>query len=350
MNVDQLDWNALERLRGAFLSGTAGRAVYWKSLTDLASYDASFGERIGWKWDAVLAELRRRGWQPPAGSVYDFGCGSGIAGRRVIREWGVKHLPVLRVQDRSSIAEQFALERARFEFPELVAERFTADEPPAPGAGSATLVISHVISELAAEDRRRLIEWLPRFDAVIWVEPGTHADSHALVEVREAVRTQMRVVAPCTHEKTCGLTAPENGRHWCHSFGKPPGGVFADGDWVRFAQRMGIDLRSLPYSFLVLDRRMGVACGGDEAGEMSRVLGHPRVYKGYAKLFNCCARGVEEIILQRRTDPGLFKRLDRGTHCGLFRWVLDGGTVREAAELGRNSAETIPGEAEDPIP
>jgi hypothetical protein len=343
MNVENLDWNALERLRGAFISGTAGRSVYWKSVSDLASYDASFGERIGWKWDAVLAELQWRGWQPPTGAVYDFGCGSGVAGRRVVQKWGVKHFPELRVQDRSSLAEQFALERAKSEFPELKADRFLPDESIPDASGSATLVISHVVSELAPAERTRLIEGLPRFDAVIWVEPGTHADSHALVEVREALRTRMRIIAPCTHGNACGLNAPGNEQHWCHSFGKPPGGVFADGDWVRFGQKMGIDLRSLPYSFLVLDRRPSAPPGTCESGEISRILGHPRMYKGYAKLFNCRGQGVEEITFQRRVNPAMFKRLERGTHSSLFRWTLDGAAVRQGSEVGEMAVIGEPG-------
>ena len=61
MNWTALDWKTLDRLREGFLSGSAAKGPYWKSRDDLAHYDATYAERIGWKWDAVLAELRARG-------------------------------------------------------------------------------------------------------------------------------------------------------------------------------------------------------------------------------------------------------------------------------------------------
>ena len=81
MNWDAIDWAALGRLRKDFLSGSAGQRDYWQSESDLASYDATFAQRIGWKWDCVLRELTWRGWKPPMGELLDWGCGSGIAGR-----------------------------------------------------------------------------------------------------------------------------------------------------------------------------------------------------------------------------------------------------------------------------
>ena len=56
----------LDRLRETFLSDAKSGGPYWHTITDLECYDFTFGERIGWKWDAVLAELKQRGWTPPA--------------------------------------------------------------------------------------------------------------------------------------------------------------------------------------------------------------------------------------------------------------------------------------------
>ncbi|MEI6085322.1 MAG: hypothetical protein WCS70_13625, partial [Verrucomicrobiota bacterium] len=84
MTWDEIDWDALNRLRAGFL---AGATDYWRSERDLASYDLTFAQRIGWKWDFVLAELKRLGWQPPVGPVVDWGCGSGIAGRAFLGEF-----------------------------------------------------------------------------------------------------------------------------------------------------------------------------------------------------------------------------------------------------------------------
>jgi len=55
MTWSQLDWNALDRLRAGFLSGSAAAGPYWQSSSDLASYDFTYGARIGWE----------RGGRPP---------------------------------------------------------------------------------------------------------------------------------------------------------------------------------------------------------------------------------------------------------------------------------------------
>ena len=357
MNLESLDWSALERLRAAFLSGSAGKAAYWSSLSDLASYDATFAERIGWKWDAVLAELSRVGWVPPAGMVYDFGCGSGIAGRRVLRAWGIDRLTALRVSDRSPLAEEFATTAARGEFPGLDVARFDSGSAPAAGSGS-TLVISHVLNELPAAARASLAEWIKRFDVVLWVEPGTHADSQALIEFRESLRSAFQVVAPCPHQGICGLRTPGRESDWCHFFAAPPPGIFADGNWVRFGQRMGIDLRGLPYSYLVLDRRPAQSdesCGAEgrgkpcESGEMeARLLGSPRFYKGFAKLFLCHSHGAGEVTFQKRVDPALFKRLERERTGTWFRVQVAGVHAKSLTDSLRE-ADSSPDAASDTI-
>src|SRR6266545_3610132 len=106
MTWADLDWAALDRLRERFLQGPGTTGPYWDSAEDLANYDLTYGERIGWKWDHVLRELRLRSWQPSAGdrrkiSVLDWGCGSGIAGRRVISFFGLEAFASLTVWDHS---------------------------------------------------------------------------------------------------------------------------------------------------------------------------------------------------------------------------------------------------------
>src|SRR5437867_12656307 len=108
MNWDPIDWNSLERLRTAFLSGTAGAGDYWQSESALASYDATFAQRIGWKWDYVLAELTRRGWSPPRGELLDWGCGSGIAHRAFLDHFGADGVTKLWLTDRSVLAVAYA--------------------------------------------------------------------------------------------------------------------------------------------------------------------------------------------------------------------------------------------------
>ena len=129
MNWDAIDWQALERMRAAFLEGNAGASDYWQSETALASYDATFAQRIGWKWDHVLAELTRRGWSPPRGELLDWGCGSGIAHRAFLDHFGIEGVTRLSLADRSALAIQFATRRAQERFPQLAVASSVAESP-----------------------------------------------------------------------------------------------------------------------------------------------------------------------------------------------------------------------------
>lgn len=343
-----LDWAALDRLRDTFLAVQSTGADYWMSRSDLENYDFTFAQRIAWKWDAVLRELGLRGWAPPPGPLLDWGCGSGVAGRRVVGFFGPVHFHSLRLFDRSPLAMCFAAEAARKEFPRLRIEswppetagpagdseprtpirrestRASLPEPAGPQRGArsiGTLVVSHVLNELDEGGGRKLRAAIERAEAVIWVEPGTYADSRSLIAWREALCESFRVVAPCTHQAACGLRSPENARHWCHHFANLPAGVMADSNWVRFARRAGIDLRSLPYSFLALERKgLREPLPGLLPDGYSRFIGRPRIYKGFARIFNCQSSGVRDLTLQKRDAPELFKAFKNRTAPPVYRW------------------------------
>jgi ribosomal protein RSM22 (predicted rRNA methylase) len=312
----------LQKLRKRFLDGSAGDADYWRSEGDLALYDATFAERIGWKWDAVLHELASRGWQPKSRAILDWGCGSGVAGRRVLAQW--PHLQSLALHDRSPLAMWFAMEKARALFPGVRVSK-AEGRPPA----ETLLVLSHVINELPSADFARVMGLLRHVREVIWVEAGTHADSRRLIAVRETLRADFTPVAPCTHCAGCGLLKAENASHWCHYFAVPPSSVFQDARWAEWGREMGIDLRSLPYSFLVLER----AAAAGPAG-FSRVIGEPREGKGHLKVLSCQEEGVEEFVLQKRDTPGLFRELRKGTGMPIYRWDMDEGKIVGGARLG----------------
>jgi hypothetical protein len=333
MTWADIDWAVLERLRGLFLSGGAAQGPYWTSPEDLAHYDCTYGERIGWKWDAVFQELDQHGWKPPGSQVLDWGCGSGVAGRRVVRWLGAGRGSALRLWDHSALAADFACGAARARFPEIAVEHVTPGFL-ASGEPVGVLVISHVLNELPAEELLALRGLAARADAILWVEPGTREASRALIEIREQLRDRFRLVAPCTHQAACGLLAPDNARHWCHHFAPPPVGIFADSGWVKFGQRAGIDLRSLPYSFLALERTSKGLGAGPAAG-FSRVIGEPRVYKGYAKVLNCDAAGVTELMLQKRDAPDLFRLFKRPAGPLVYRWNRCEGKILGGEPLSR---------------
>lgn len=359
MTWEEIDWPALDRLRDGFLSGAAASGPYWQSPEDLANYDFTYGERIGWKWDQVLRELTLRGWRPRPRTVLDWGCGSGIAGRRVVSFFGAGSFDSLTVWDHSPVACDFAAEAAERRFPQLRVSQATPSFF-ASAERIGLLVISHVLNELPAEARDQLRLLAMRADAVLWVEPGTHDVSRQLGGLREQLRgSGFRVVAPCTHENECPMFAIGRERDWCHFFAPPPSAIFADSNWVKFGQRAGIDLRSLPYAFLALDRHGSpivapvsdsarVAAGTTDpnspaalttadretaAPDLSRVIGRVEHFKPYARLLNCDATGLAELELPKRADPALFKQLERTKAPLVYRWIREGNKIRGGETL-----------------
>ena len=330
MTWSELDWSILDRLRGRFLGPTTAVGPYWKTPADLDNYDFTYGERIGWKWDHLLRELRLRRWTPPSRStVLDWGCGSGVATRRVIEFFGADKFESLTVWDHSSLACDYAAETAQRAFPTLRVTQatpgFLASREPI-----GLLVVSHVLNELPAEALAPLRGTLARAQAVLWVEPGTHPISRQLGALREEFRSTFHLAAPCPHANACPVFAEGNERDWCHFFAPPPSEIFADSNWVKFGHRAGIDLRSLPYCFLALDRRAPAASPAD----LSRVIGRIEFFKPYARLLNCDASGLALLELPKRADPALFKQLERTKAPLVYRWRHCDGKILGGEAIG----------------
>jgi len=257
--------------------------------------------------------------------VLDWGCGSGIAGRRVLGAWSPEVCSGLRVWDHAPLAREFAVTAARSAHPDLDVRVHEAGEP------IALLVLSHVLNELDASAQVALSEAISRAGAVIWVEPGTFDVSRDLIAWRERLRASHHVIAPCTHAEPCGLLAAGRERDWCHHFAPVPAGIHADSNWVRFGQRAGIDLRSLPYAFLVLERAGLRPAPSPLPADAGRILGRPEHFKPCARMLNCDAAGVAELTLPKRSAPALYKQLERSKGPRLYRWRRSGDTI-EAGE------------------
>lgn len=319
----------LRQLRERFLSNRPAEGGYWRSREELALYNRTFAERIGWKWDAVLRELWARGWRPQSRAVLDWGCGSGVAGRRVLGAWPGQFVK-LALHDVSALAVEFAREAAAVAFTGVHLVHSVDGVDQVDGVDlmdtePTLLLLSHVLNELSDSDLAALLATVRRAQEVIWVESSTRANSRRLVaEVRERLvgSGEFSIVAPCTHRQQCGMFHPGNDRHWCHSFAETPRAIFQDAGWMHLGRELGIDLRATPYAFLVLERR---AYPGDM--EAARVIGRPRDYKGYSKVLSCEAGGVHERMLQKRDAPALLKAVQSEPPAPLFRWELAGGRI-----------------------
>ncbi len=312
---EAIDWASLRALRARFLEGGPPGPDYWSNARLLADYDATFGARIGWKWSYVLSELGRLGWTPPPGELVDWGCGTGVAARAVL-ESGAPFERV-RLWDRSAQALDFAAARIASEHPGIGVE---IERSSAGNARGGTLLVSHVLSEISPQTRGALVERARRADAVIWVEPGTFTASRALIDAREQLRGELHPIAPCPHDERCGLLDATHERDWCHQFVPPPTVAFTEAGWARFGKEMGIDLRSLPVSFLVLDRRASKPLPSGA----TRLLGRPRVQKGMATLTGCSEPGVRDLRLRRSVLPGQFREAQHGDFPGLAAWRAEG--------------------------
>lgn len=328
MTWEDLDWRILDRLRQGFLSGAAAEGPYWQSTEDLAQYDFTFAERIGWKWDHVLRELRQRGWVPPTGPLLDWGCGSGIANRRAVAAWP-EVVTEVSLFDHSLLAQDYAANRLREATPDLPVRSWER------GSKIATVVISHVVNELDADAAEDLQATISAAEAVIWLEPGTSDVAGDLVAWRERLRPDFNVIYPCPHQAACGMLAPENARHWCHHFASPPGEVGADSHWVKFGQRAGIDLRSLPYSALVLQRKTDPPNIPPESG-CGRIIGRPKVSKPFTRVLACDEHAVQTLELPKRLAPALIKKLDRPSAPRRLRWTYQNGIVTQLSDPNSN--------------
>ena len=102
-----------------------------------------------------------------------------------------------------------------------------------------------------------------------------------------------------------------------------------DAQWAKFGELAGVDLRSLPLSFLVMDRRSSPVL---PAGS-TRVIGHPRIQKPHALLFGCDESGVSEKRLTKRAHPEKFREVKRGNSDPLQVWRCEGDEIVELGEF-----------------
>jgi hypothetical protein len=311
---EKIDWEGLRRIRKHFLAAEGPAGNYWSSLRLLESYDRTFAERIGWKWEAVFHELKLRGWQPRPGPVTDWGCGTAMAARKFLEYAGTDGVAFLVLWDQVENAIKYGTRRVNRFFPQVTVRPARQ----APFKNPGILLISHVLNELSEKQLEELVQLVAKAEAVIWVEPGTFEASRALISIREKLRPHLQVIAPCTHQEVCGLTAKGKEPHWCHHFTQPPARVHQDPHWSRFVSELNIDLGTLPYSFLAMDKQ-----ASPPLDKGVRVIGHPRQYKGHCRLLCCREQGVSECSLSAKPDKQLFKDVKKEKVFPLFQMEVE---------------------------
>lgn len=303
----QIDWTQLRNLRDLFLSEEPLSEDYWTSQRLMKDYDITLGERIGWKWDAVLRELQLRKWTPPSSRLYDIGCGTGVATRRMLKAFPGAFKAVT-LWDRSEKVMKYTKQKLRHEHPYVKVD--IAKELPEP---HGVVALSHVLTEFGDEEAASLVESLEGAKAAIWVEPGTYAMSRMLVEVREALKDTFSVRAPCTHQGGCGLLAEGMESHWCHHFAPATKGAHQDPFWGHFRREMNLDIGPVAYSFLVLDKR-----ASEEESGASHLIGRPIRQPKFLRVLSCQEEGVAELVASRKCD--LYRDLKQEVAPPLYRF------------------------------
>ncbi len=298
------DLARLQRLRQRFLGFESephwARTSYWQDERDLALYDQTFAERIGWKWDAVLQELQSRDRTPARGSVLDYGCGTGVASRRWLAAQGTSSEFPMYLWDRDLKAREYAALSTRKQYPGLEVVLALPNRP------VDVLLLSHVLDELDESELARVLELARSARSVIWVEPGSRVTSRRLSLIRDDLIATHEILAPCPHASACGVLVPGRESDWCHSFATELPPVATDADWVAFGRAVGVDLRSLPYSFIALERS-----SGRPGAANARILGRPRLSRGRACLTLCMESGLVDADFLERTDRALFRGWER---------------------------------------
>jgi ribosomal protein RSM22 (predicted rRNA methylase) len=148
-------------------------------------------------------------------------------------------------------------------------------------AGPADLVVaSYMIGEIGDAERSALAEllWSKTRDTLLAVEPGTPAGYARILALRaQLIAAGADVAAPCPHDGTCPLTAPD----WCHFTQRLP----------RLRAHMQIKGAELPFedekfSYVALTRT-------PVARRPARVLAQPVVSKVEVSAKLCGSGGLE---------------------------------------------------------
>jgi Mitochondrial small ribosomal subunit Rsm22 len=314
MKLSGHQWQKLRELRQFFLSAQPNHASYWDSEQTVELYDQTLAVRIGWRWDAVISQLHSLGWKPQEKLFLDWGCGSGVASRKVLEAF--PNLECAYLADLSPHAERYAGKRIRTKFPSVSVRSGIPEGEP------FCLLLSHVVGELDDRSEELLATVIDRASSVIWVEGGSAMLSKKLGRWRK--RLDWPVIAPCTHRQPCGMLALENHLHWCHFFTRPPGETFMSAEWAEFAKQLEIDYRTVAFSYLVLDR----AATNQPAG-LARSIGSTRVYKASAKLQLCDEGGLHDVELMKRDFPEVWRALKKGWSPALAKVETNGERISQ---------------------
>jgi ribosomal protein RSM22 (predicted rRNA methylase) len=251
-------------------------------------------------------------------SLLDVGAGPGTATWAATEAFS--SLQSFTLLDANSALRALALDLGRggTRLRDMTYQRGEARAALADAQAADLVVASYMIGETSGAERKMLAEvmWAKTRDTLVIVEPGTPAGYARIIALREQlIASGAHVAAPCPHDGTCPLTAPD----WCHFTQRLP----------RSRAHKQLKSAELPYedekfSYVALTR-------APAAQHPARVLAQPVVTKAEVTAKLCTPGGLVIAKAPRRAKPD-YARARR------WRW---GDAVMEFG-AGR------PGESGDP--
>ncbi len=312
----------LQRLREVFLESKGETQPYWRDLEDLDVYDSVFGARLGEKWRAVWEEILPGKTFPAINHLVDFGCGSARASRETLKSF--PNIKTIHLVDHSDFALSWSEACLQEKFPEVEVKKSSTLE----GVDkNSWLLVSHVVNEMSVGEVEILKAQAKEFLGFVWVEPGTPQHSKQLVQLRENFFKEGKrknILGPCPQgTRECPLA---NGKSddWCHSFTQVQSDLHQDGEFNKAIKSLGIDNRSVPFSYLAVARNIENSSPKIMPSQ-GRVIGRPRVYKGFVKFLCCDGRlGLQELRFQKRESNEVFKAFKDDKIRYLNNFIVEG--------------------------
>jgi ribosomal protein RSM22 (predicted rRNA methylase) len=278
-----------------------GSSATIRNAADALAYALA---RMPATYAAIAASLNALGEINPdfaPQSLLDIGAGPGTATWAAAETW--PSLQLFSLLDANGALRELALQLAR-ESARLREIDYRHGEARATlaKADPADLVIaSYLIGEMGEAEQRTLAElmWSKTRDTLLVVEPGTPAGYARIIALRaQLIASGAHVVAPCPHDGTCPLAAPD----WCHFTQRLP----------RSRAHKQLKSAELPYEdekfiYVALTRAPIVR-------HFVRVLAQPVVNKVAISAKLCTDQGILNAVAAHRDKNAYrrFKKIDWG--------------------------------------
>ena len=307
-------FEALKKLQELYLKGSPQlQRDYWtEELLEL--YSSSLGERISWKWQHCLEDLKKQNVHPenlfPKKNflLEDWACGPGTASLKYLELCDQINNYKLKLVDRSTVACSFAQKKIKETFYSI---DFSDNQIPNKKEFLHIQLISYVLSELSTTSLSQIVDNLKKTDLFIWIDASSIKESQQLSRIRDSLLEEFYFLAPCPHQRECPVLKTKN--DWCHRFAKAPTYVFHDSEWSRISKELKIDLRSLPYHSLYgVKKTLFNKTPEFKLPELNnlRLLGRPRVGKHEAKADFCTTAGeYKTLTFTKQKDLKIYQIL-----------------------------------------